>query len=215
VLVQAGQLDEAISILTDVHRRLLVIAGTETEISARAINQLGMAYYFANRYADALPAFQAALDYSVRARGETSDLSLGAANSIANTLAHMGRTKDAIVMAQKLFETKSRVEGPTQADTIWFERDLATDYRLDGNLPRAEQIYRDVVVRARAIFMHGEYSLGQYESELGEVLALEHKSDEARALLTESLVTLTKSLGPADRHTLHAQALLASLPTSH
>jgi hypothetical protein len=53
-------------------------------------------------------------------------------------------------------------------------------YRQDGNLSRAEALLRDAVERARRVFTHGEYYLGQYESELAEVLLQESKRAEAK-----------------------------------
>jgi len=141
-------------------------------------------------------------------------MSREAMSNIASALRYMGRTKEALPIAQKVLDLNRRVEGPDEEDTLWAAHNLAIDYRMDGNLPQAESILRDVVTRARRVFIHGEYYPGLYESELGEVLALEHKPAEARTLLTESLATLTKSLGPTHRHTIHAQSLLASLPTS-
>jgi hypothetical protein len=44
VLWEADQGAEAAAILEDVRRRLLTMSGTETELSARAANQLGAAY---------------------------------------------------------------------------------------------------------------------------------------------------------------------------
>jgi non-specific serine/threonine protein kinase len=209
ILVQADRAGEAIAILADVHRRLVAIAGGETELSARVENQLGMAYYKAQSYAESLQAYQDALDYSTRTRGETATLSVAAVNNMAQVLAAMGRTKDAVATARKALDLWRRAAGPDQTYTLQAERNLANDLRQDGDLAGSETVFRDVVARARRVFTHGEYYLGQFESEMGELLAQEGKSDEARALLTEGLAALTKSLGPADRRTLHAGEVLA------
>ncbi len=210
-LVGAGQLDEAIPMLIDVRRRMQALMGGETEISARVENQLGMAYYAAGRYPESVQAFQAARDFVAARRGENSILVLGAESNIANAMAHMGRTKEATTIAQHVFEVKRRAEGADSPDTLVFERNLAVDFKMGGDLAQAEAAYRDVVGRARKTMTHGEHNLGRWESEFGEILAQEGKLDEARAMLTESVATLTKSFGAQDKQTLHARNLLASL----
>jgi len=210
-LVGAGQVEEAIPILTDVRRRMLALMGGETEMSARVENQLGMAYYAAARYPESLQAFQAARDFVAARRGESSLLVLGAENNVANTLAHMGRTQDAVAIARHVFEVKRRAEGPDSPDTLLLERNLAVDFRMGGDLPKAEAAYRDLVGRARTIMTHGEHNLGRWEAEFGELLLNEGKRDEARVLLAEGVATLTKSLGAQDKQTVHAQMVLASV----
>jgi hypothetical protein len=59
VLVQADQAEKAIEIPTDVRRRLL-----------------GMAFDRARRYPESLAALQIALDYSVKTRDESDEVSL-------------------------------------------------------------------------------------------------------------------------------------------
>lgn len=92
----------------------------------------------------------------------------------------MGRTKDAIALGEKAFDLWRRSIGPDEAMTLRAERNLAMDYRQDGNLVRAEALLRDAVERARRIFTQGEYYLGQYESELSEVAAQTRKAAESK-----------------------------------
>jgi non-specific serine/threonine protein kinase len=211
-LRQAGQVDEAIGILIDVRTHLLAITGAETDVSARVLNQLGMAYGDAKRYPESLQALQATLDYSVRTRGETSVLSGAAMGNVASTLASMGRTRDAIVMAQKSLDVARGAGGADSPDSIRRENKLASLYERDGNLAAAEPLFRDVVRRARTVFGHGEYDLGQFEYRLGKLLAATGRAAEARPLLVESVAILGKSLGPVAPRTVSARAALAALP---
>jgi non-specific serine/threonine protein kinase len=211
-LRQAGQLDEAIAILIDVRTHLLAITGGETDMSARVLNQLGMAYGNAKRYPESLQALQVVLDYSVRTRGETAALSSAVVNNMASTLANMGRTKEAIVMAQKALDFARRASGPDSPDAIWRENNLASNYEKDGNFTAAEPLFRDVIRRARTVFGHGEYDLGQFDYRLGKLLAATGRAAEARPLLVESVAILSKSLGPDAPRTASARAALAALP---
>jgi non-specific serine/threonine protein kinase len=212
VLVRSGQLEEAIAILTDVRRRVLAITGTETDFSARVINQIGSANLRLNRYPESLQAYHVAYDYSVRSGGESSELALAVLNNIAKATAMSGHPADAIPLAEKAFHLYRAAYGPDGEDVLHAESNLAEDNRLAGNLAASETISRDVVTRARRLFTHGEYYPGLYESVLGEVLAQEHKNEEARSFLTDGLAILMKSVGPTHKHTLHAQTVLASLP---
>jgi non-specific serine/threonine protein kinase len=175
IMVQAGQADAALTLLADIRKRVLAMTGAETEFSARVLNQVGMADFMAGKYQESLQAYQAALDYSLRSEGETANLSVAAVNNMAQAMAKMGRTKDAIAMGERALGLWRRSVGPDQANTLRAERNLAMDYRQDGNLARAEALLRDAVDRARRMFTHGEYYLGQYERELDEVLAEEKK----------------------------------------
>jgi tetratricopeptide (TPR) repeat protein len=214
VLVEAGQYDEAITVLTDVRKRLLELSGGETEVSARAATQLGHALIVAKRYDEALALLHNALDYDLRTRGETFVASRTLYNDIANTLAFMGREKEAIATGQKALDLQRRAEGDNHPDTLWLENNLADFYHRDGDLAHAEALYRDLVARARKVFVHGEWDLGHFEFHLGEVLAQENKIVEARVLLVESVDILTKSLGPDDHHTVRARTVLAALPAA-
>ncbi len=213
-LRQAGQLDEAIAILIDVRKHLLAITGAETDVSARVLNQLGMAYGDAKRYPESLQALQAVLDYSVRTRGETAVLSGAAMGNVASTLASMGRARDAIAMAQKSLDVARRASGADSPDSIRRENKLAGIYEKDGNVAAAETLFRDVVRRARVVFGHGEFELGQFEFGLGQLLAQTGRAAEARPLLVEGVAILSKSLGPDAPRTVRARGALAALPPS-
>jgi non-specific serine/threonine protein kinase len=212
ILVQAGQFDEAIDILTDVRRRLLAISGSETAVSARIANQMGMAYDDMKRYPQSLESFQIALDYSLKAQGETAELSIAAMSNIGQLLIHMGRATEGVAMARRVLDLNRTVRGPDSPDSLWAENNLAIAYQADGNLAESEALLQDTVGRARPIFTHGEWNLGHFETHLGEVLAQEGKIDEAQPVLQEALALLLKSLGPTDPHTLRAQDALDHLP---
>jgi non-specific serine/threonine protein kinase len=214
VLVQAARYDEAIAILADVRARLLAMMGIETDMSARAINQIGIAYQRMGRYEDSLRAYRTAQAYSLRSGGESSELSLAVANNIASCLSRSGHPDEAIPIAEKVFRLYGERFGADSTVVLWAEDNLAADNRRAGHLAAAETIGRDVVARARRVYTHGEYYLGYFATELGETLAAAHKSAEARALLTESVTRLTQSLGAADPHTQHARALLSQLDNS-
>jgi non-specific serine/threonine protein kinase len=211
VLVEAGKRDEAIPMLIDIRRRMLAITGAETDITADVANTLGTAYIFGSRHAESLPVLQIVLDYATKTRGPSSVMAMQALSNIACALRYIGRTRDSIAKATKVRDLLVLTHGPDDPDTLYAGHNLGIDYRFDGNLPAAEAVLRDVVARARRVFTHGEFFPGLYECDLAEVLIAEHRNDEARALLNQSIATLRQSLGPAHRHTVYAQTVLASL----
>jgi non-specific serine/threonine protein kinase len=178
ILVQAGQTEAALGLLQDIRQHVLLILAGETEFSARVLNQIGMADFRAGKYADGLAAYRAVLDYSTRAEGETASLSIAAMNNMAQTLAKMGRTQEAIGLAEKALDMWRRTVGPDAANTLRAERNLAMDCRQSGDLRRAETLLRDVVARSQRIFTHGEHFRSQYEAELAELLAEEAQAGE-------------------------------------
>lgn len=213
VLSEAGQVPEAIQLLTDVRQRLLSISGAENEATARAANQLAKAYVEEKHYAEALALFRLALNYHIRTRGDHFVLTLAGYNNVANTLAFMGREKEAIAVGQKTLELQRADNGPDHPDTIWFENNLANFYDRDGNFPMAEATYRDVLQRAQRTFKHGEWDTGHFAYHLGAVLAEEKKNAEARIYLREAVGTLTSTLGKDNPRTKLAEAALNALPT--
>jgi tetratricopeptide (TPR) repeat protein len=212
ILSDSGRPDQAILLLTQVRAALLAISGTENEATARAANELAKSYVDAKRYDDALPLFQRALDYHVKARGELFALSRSGMNNIAGTLAFMGRETEAIAMGQKVLVLERQVLGADHPETIWFENNLANYYDRARNFAEAEATYRDVVARSRRTFTKGEWDLGHFIYHLGAVLAEEGKTDQARPVLEESVSILTKALGKDNPRTRHAQAALDALP---
>ena len=211
VLVQAGRNEEAIAMLSDVHQRLLAMSGAETEMSARALNQLGMADGQAGRLAEAEALYRRVLAFSVQTRGERADLSQAALGNLASLRVRMGRPKEAIGLAREVFEVQRNRSGAESAETLWAENNLADDLALSGDLAGAEKLFAEIVARGRRTFSHGEYDLGVFTFHLGSVLAQEGKAEPARAMLSESVATLQGRLGADDARTVRAKLALASV----
>jgi len=208
ILIDAGQIPQAIAILQDIRRVSLKISGHETELTARATNQIGRAYASLKRYDDALPYLRAALAYNVATRGETFEGTYEGYNNIANVLASAGRTKDAIAAGQKAFDLERRAAGPNNPDTLWFENNLATYYLKDSNAAEAVRVWTDVVQRGRGQFTHGEWDLAHFLFHLGEAQATAGDKKAAQASLTESVARFTTALGANNERTLKAKAAL-------
>ncbi|MEI9929585.1 MAG: tetratricopeptide repeat protein [Rhizomicrobium sp.] len=217
ILNQAGKQAEAIDILKDVRRLLLKISGHETELTIRATNQLGFDYANLKRYDDSLRAFQIALDFNMKTRGETFEGTYEAYNNIAGSLSNMGRTKEAIVAGRKAWDLERRAAGADNPDTLWFENNLAMDYRKDGNLAEALTLWTDAVQRGRKTFTHGEWDLAHFLYRLGETQQLLGNVEAAHATLVESVSRFTTALGPRNPRTKAAEAALNSTnrPGSH
>ena len=209
ILIQAGRIPEAIAILQNIRRVLLKISGHETELTARATNQIGHAYAGMKRYDDALPYLRDALAYNIATRGEAFEGSYEGYNNIASVLASMGHTKEAIAAGRKAFELERRAAGPDNPDTIWFENNLATYHLKDGNAAEAVRIWTDVVQRGRGQFTHGEWDLAHFLFHLGEAQTIAGDRQGARASLTESVARFTTALGPKNERTLKAKVALA------
>jgi len=212
VLDEARQPAEAAAIFADIRRRALAMSGTESEFSARAATQLSAAYLQLGRHEDAVAAQQIALDYSIRTRGALHSLSIVALGNLANIKAAMGRYDEAISLGATALDRQRRAAGENHVDSIWFENNLANFYHLAGDLARAETLYRDTLARARITFTHGEWDVAHFEYHLGEVLAQEHKYQEARRLLEDAVKTLTVKLGADSPRTQRARAVLVALP---
>jgi non-specific serine/threonine protein kinase len=211
ILVEAGQAQDAITTLVDVRQRLLTIFGHETDLSARAATQLGRAYALGDKPEDGLAMLRLALDYNMKTHGEIYQATRFTMNGVAKILAANGRAREAIPLGERALALQRQAEGPDNEDTLWIEGNLANEYRLAGDLPHAETIYADAFRRAHTTFTHGEWDLGHFGVGYGAVLAQEGKPAEARAVLTESVAVLRRSLGDGDAKTKAAQAALDGL----
>lgn len=210
-LVQAHREPEAASLLEDVWRRLLVLTGAETELSARVENQLGMAYQRLGRYADAESRYRHVVDISLRTGGRDSLMSQAAISNLAGTLGAEGRAREAVPLAREVFETARRQLGADSPRVLWYENNLADDLARADALPQAQALFADAVARGRRVFAHGEYDPGVFMMHLGEVLRREGKTDAARTVLSESVSILRARLGAQDTRTLRAAADLSGL----
>ena len=208
VLSEAGHPNEAIALLTDVRKTLFSISGGESEATARTANQLAKAYADAKRYQEALQLFQLALDFNLKAVGEHNVLSRDGYNNVANTLAWLGREQEAIAVGLKALQLDREDIGPDHPDSIWFENNLANFYDRAHDLARAEATYRDVLIRARRAFTHGEWDVGHFSYHLGAVLVEEGKTEEARIYLQDAVRILTAALGKDSVRTKRAQDAL-------
>ncbi len=213
VISEAGQAPEAIRLLSEVRQRLLSISGTETEATARAANELAKSYTDDKNYAQALPLLQLALNYHIKTRGEHFTLTRAGYNNVANTLAFMGREKEAIAIGLKTLLLQRADLGADHPDTIWFENNLANFYDRDRNFAMAEATYRDVLARAQRTFGPGAWDTGHFTYHLGAVLAEEGKTPEAKRDLEQAVEILTKSLGKDNPRTKRAAAALEAIGT--
>jgi non-specific serine/threonine protein kinase len=210
ILVEAGQSAPAIAMLEDVRTRLLGVFGHETDMSARAGTQLGRAYALAKRYDDALRTMRLSLDYNLKTHGEDYQASRFTMNGIAKVLTAMGRPAEAIPLGERALALQRKAEGPDNEDTLWIEGNLAHEYQQAGNLARADAIYADIMTRTKVAFTHGEWDVGHFAFDYGELLLREGKAAQARAMLETSVAVLRRSLGPDDAKTRAAMEALQS-----
>jgi len=211
VLSEAGQNEEANALCVAARQTLLAVSGHETEETANIANEIGIIAYQQQRYADAVPQFQLALDYHIKTRGEEFTGSRENMNDLAYALSGLGRHEEAIKLQQRVVDLDAKTVGADQAEALWREKSLGRFQEAAGHLAEAEQTYRSVIARARPVFTKGEWDLGQFEAALGMVLALEGKTAEARDTLQQSVAILSKALGPDDKYTKKAQAALDGL----
>jgi hypothetical protein len=99
-------------------------------------------------------------------------------------------------------------EGADNEDTLWIAGNLANEYRQAGQTAQAERLYAETFTRAHQAFAHGEWDLGHFGFDYGQLLLQEGKMAEARPVLREAVAVLTASLGPGNPRTVAAAARL-------
>jgi DNA-binding winged helix-turn-helix (wHTH) protein/tetratricopeptide (TPR) repeat protein len=210
VLNKAGRYDEAVPVLREARERTLAATGRENEYSITAANDLAYAWLKLGRPAEALPLFEAGVAYQ-RAKGSETPKLARSLNHVATTLAALGRHREAALMQQETLAIDRRVAGPDHPDTLTHAINGARFLADAGDLPAALALADDTLARVRRVYRGGEWDLGWYLARAGELHAAAGQREQARALLQESISTLTAALGPGHAHTQQAVATLAAL----
>jgi hypothetical protein len=75
-------------------------------------------------------------------------------------------------------------------------------------LAKADAVYADIMTRTKVAFTHGEWDVGHFAFDYGELLLQEGKLAPAREMLRTSVAVLRRSLGADNERTRAAVAAL-------
>jgi tetratricopeptide (TPR) repeat protein len=119
------------------------------------------------------------------------------------TLFQEGRFADAEQLQRKVLETRQRVLGPDNNDTLSVRSDLANNLDTQGNHAEAETMERDILERRRrTLGPDNAYTLASMDT-LALILTGEKRFAEAEKLESQALATARRVYGDANLDTIH------------
>jgi tetratricopeptide (TPR) repeat protein len=159
------------------------------------LNELGLVYLEMADYVQAEKTLQRAIAIVEKHHAEETTNGADAFAVWGVVLETEGKNADAIHWLGKALATRENLGGPDCAPAADAANDLALAYRQEGDLARAESLYR----RALQAYRRGSdpRSLVAVLNNLGRVLAEQAQLKEAEQLYREAIGVAEQRLGPA------------------
>jgi tetratricopeptide (TPR) repeat protein len=107
---------------------------------------LARIYYREEKYAQSEAMVLPVLDGNIKLLGPEHPSTLTTTGLLANIYDQQGKHAEAVAMQSKVFEARRKL-GPDLPNTIAAEEELAILNEHAGNLPKAEQLYKDTLER--------------------------------------------------------------------
>ena len=127
---------------------------------------------------------------------------------LVDTLVQLNRLAEAQTVISQALARIEPQQKPTGYETLRLREQLARVSELLKDDASAERLLRQNLAEGRAAMTHGEWLLGWDEFLLGQFLLARGNRDEAVALVKSGHAGLLAALGPDDRRTRQAEALL-------
>ena len=161
--------------------------GSEHPDTASLMINLALYIHEQGRYAESEQLNRAAIEINRRALGPEHAYTLAPMNNLARDLAMEGKLHDAELLARDTFEISRRSAGPEHPNTLDYMQVLRGALREEHQYAEAEVLSRQLVDIMRRIYGADDGRTAAASYELGTVLALEGKPDEAIAVLGDAV----------------------------
>ncbi len=206
-----GRNVKVVEVLNAAARKVDHAFDDQPEIKASLRRVIGTTYMALGLYEDAQEHLHAARDLHLRLLGDEHRETLRSMASIVELLGSRGHPAEAEAMSRQVFETRRRVFGTRDLDTIVSQNDLAWRLRDLDRLDEAEELLRETLAICRED-LGGDHlqTLGTMQS-LGVVLELRGKRDESIELLRQALEGVRRVNGEEDLSFLTTMSSLGSV----
>ncbi|HVJ82140.1 MAG TPA: serine/threonine-protein kinase, partial [Planctomycetia bacterium] len=185
--------------------------GPEDPKTLRAMNNLIMAYYSADRREEGMKLADESLTLRRKVDGPEHEDTIRAMIHLAAFKLASGRAAEALALRQEALALSKKVIGPEHEDTITATSDLSLSFHAAGKFDESLKLQEEVVALRRKTLgpehldtFRGLYNLAATLADLG-------RKEEALKLLEEVLAQFRKRLGPDHHDTLIALQRLATV----
>ncbi|VAX42874.1 Serine/threonine protein kinase PrkC, regulator of stationary phase [hydrothermal vent metagenome] len=180
-----------------------------TEAALRRI--IGRTYFNLGLWQEAEPHLRRAWEAAAEVEGPDGEMALFAEYSLGVVLRNLGQTEEAEQLLTDVLQRARRTLGNQHKRTIETLNALAQVHKLTRNLEAAEPLYREALVAAEALDEPHPSLLAILRGNLGEVLAMQGKTDEAAGLLRGSVEALEQDKGADHPNAARARLRLGLL----
>jgi serine/threonine-protein kinase len=195
-LHQAGRLDEAGRTLAEAVAVAREVLPADHDITARALNDLGVNLEARGDYAAAEVAYLESLEMRRRLAGDDDTARGTTASNLAVVRYRLGDLVGAVDMARDAHSTFVRALGPDHQRSMTVENNLAAIQSAAGDQEAARTTYRDILERRRRLLGDRHPNTAHSMTALAIVLAPGSGDKEAESLLREALDIQVSDLGP-------------------
>ena len=210
ILTDSGRAAEAVDIARDAHGKLSVLLGDDNPYTIGSTIALGRALAFANQVDEAETIFTDALARARRTLGERAGFVRTALGGLATVAGQRGDYERARELSAEVW-AHSDDAAPRSEDHAAARLNEAIALHKSGDVEAALAAFREA--RGLAVEIGGrEHPIAiTAASDIGALLRIQGKVDEALPWLTMASDDAQRVLGPQHRTTWHAQNSLAVL----
>ncbi len=211
VLVDSGEMDEAIDLMTEVAGQAREWFGPRHELTIGTTSTAGFVHARARNYEQGLAYFEQALD-AMRDSLDADDPRLGRALlNVASSLGRLGRLEEALEMDHEIVAFFTATEGRRSSNAIRAMSNMANNLSGLGRteqaralLIEASELGTEALGADHPITLRTRLNLGSLQARLGQ-------RAQAQAILEDVVEARLALLGPDHQETLSAQEILANI----
>ena len=206
-----GKSEEAAGILQVAVHNFETTLGPQSQFTAIAEFELAGALLHAGHAAQAIPVARRALD-AMEGNNDisTSDLWL-AQMLLADALVQSQRTEEGLQLGGRTLDAALSASGPRSVTVLRLRDQLARAYLHGKDSHRAESLLLENLVLGKDLPGRPSWYLGQLEASLASALLQQNRGNEAKSLLQDAVIVLSKELGPSNYRTVQANEALRGL----
>ncbi len=168
----------------DLRRRTL---GPEHPATLQSMNNLAGVYRYEGRPAEAEPLMAQVFETDRRIAGPEHPETLIAMVNLGIIQRDAGRYPQAERLLLQAVELRRRVSGPEHPHTSMTEAALVSVYKAEGRFAEAAALSRQVLATRLKILGPNHLDTLWGQSDLGDILLLDHRPEEARTVLQSAL----------------------------
>jgi tetratricopeptide (TPR) repeat protein len=200
--------DEAVPLLRECLTICQASFGPDHSHTLATMNQLGWAYWSAQRLDQSIPLFEEGLKLSEKKLGREAPLTLRIVANLGVSYKDAGRWQEAVPLLEEAYHGRRKQLGPEHADTLDTMGTLALGYAAAGKPQLATPLFEELLKQFKAKFGPDHPHTFKTMHHLAEAYRVARKLELAVPLLEQMLLIQKAKLGPDHPATLNGIASL-------